>query len=322
MVKVIDQIITDDYAIYHADCVDGMKGIPDNSVHYSIYSPPFASLFTYSNSDRDMGNSTSRDQFFIHYKHLIHEHYRTHMPGRIISVHCMNLPTSKQNDGFIGISDFRGDIIRAFLDEGFIYHSEVVIWKDPVVAVQRTKAVGLLHKTVEKDSAMSRQGLPDYLVMFRKPGENPEPIAGKLKLDEYAGTNVPDVANDAFNGEIDRWNSINIWQRYASPVWMDINQSNTLQYRNARDHDDERHICPLQLDVISRGLQLWSNPGDTVLSPFGGIGSEGYVSIKMGRKPILFELKASYFNAQKDNMERAILDRDNLDLFGESANVI
>jgi len=314
---IIDQVITDDYAIYHADCVEGMKGIPDDSVHYSIYSPPFASLFTYSNSDRDMGNSATRAEFWSHYKYLIKEHFRTHMPGRVISVHCMNLPTSKQNDGFIGISDFRGEIIRAFQDAGFIYHSEVVIWKDPVVAMQRTKALGLLHKTIQKDSSRSRQGLPDYLVMFRKPGENPEPVEGLLKLDEYAGTNVPDVAKDAFNGETDRWNSINIWQQYASPVWMDINQSNTLQYRNARDTDDERHICPLQLDVISRGLQLWSNPGDTVLSPFGGIGSEGYMSVKMRRKPVLFELKDTYFAMQKLNMERAIIDRDTPDLFDE-----
>ncbi len=317
--KVIDQVVTDDYAIYHADCVEGMKGIPDNSIHYSIYSPPFASLFTYSNSDRDMGNSKDRDEFWQHYRFLIDEHYRTHMPGRIISVHCMNLPTSKQNDGFIGISDFRGEIIRAFIEAGFIYHSEVVIWKDPVVAMQRTKAVGLLHKTVEKDSAMSRQGLPDYLVMFRKPGDNPEPIAGRLKLDEYAGTDKPDVASEAYNGEVERWNSINIWQRYASPVWMDINQSDTLQYRNARDGNDERHICPLQLDVISRGLQLWSNPGDTVLSPFGGIGSEGYMAVKMGRRPVLFELKESYFKLQKQNMINAVNDRDNLDLFGDTA---
>ena len=314
---IIDQVITDDYAIYHADCVEGMKGIPDDSVHYSIYSPPFASLFTYSNSDRDMGNSATRAEFWSHYKYLIKEHFRTHMPGRVISVHCMNLPTSKQNDGFIGISDFRGEIIRAFQDAGFIYHSEVVIWKDPVVAMQRTKALGLLHKTIQKDSSRSRQGLPDYLVMFRKPGENPEPVEGLLKLEEYAGTNVPDVAKDAFNGETDRWNSINIWQQYASPVWMDINQSNTLQYRNARDTDDERHICPLQLDVISRGLQLWSNPGDTVLSPFGGIGSEGYMSVKMRRKPVLFELKDTYFAMQKLNMERAIIDRDTPDLFDE-----
>lgn len=318
-VKIIDQEVTEDYAIYHADCVEGMKGLPDDSVHYSIYSPPFASLFTYSNSDRDMGNSASRTEFNDHYRFLIKEHFRTHMPGRIISVHCMNLPTTKQNDGFIGLTDFRGEIIRMFLEEGFIYHSEVVIWKDPVVAMQRTKAVGLLHKTIEKDSSMSRMGIPDTLLMFRKPGDNPEPVSGRLKIEEYAGEDKPNVAHDAYNGEVERWNSINIWQRYASPVWMDINQSNTLQFRNARDEDDEKHICPLQLDVISRCLQLWSNPGDTILSPFGGIGSEGYMAVKMHRKPILFELKDSYFAMQKKNMHQAIVERDTPDLFDEVA---
>jgi len=312
---VINQVVNDDYAIYHADCVEGMKGIPDDSIHFSIYSPPFASLFTYSNSDRDMGNSANRAEFYKHYQYLINEHYRTHMPGRIISVHCMNLPTSKQNDGFIGLTDFRGEIIRMFLDAGFIYHSEVVIWKCPVVAVTRTKAVGLLHKTIEKDSAMSRMGIPDTLLMFRKPGENPVPVKGRFKIDEFAGDDKPDVANDAFNGEVDRWNSINVWQRYASPVWMDINQSDTLQYRNARDHGDERHICPLQLDVIDRAIQLWSLPGETVLSPFGGIGSEGYMSVIRKRKPVMFELKESYFKMQMKNMEDAILKRDEPDLF-------
>lgn len=320
MTKVINEVVNDDYAIYHADCVEGMKGIPDNSVHFSIYSPPFASLFTYSNSDRDMGNSATRSDFYQHYKYLIDEHYRTHMPGRIIAVHCMNLPTSKQNDGFIGLTDFRGEIIRLFVEAGFIYHSEVVIWKCPVVAVTRTKAVGLLHKTIEKDSAMSRMGIPDTLLMFRKPGDNPIPVAGRFNIDEYAGENKPDVAKQAFNGEVDRWNSINIWQRYASPVWMDINQSDTLQYRNARDHGDERHICPLQLDVIDRALQLWSLPGETVLSPFGGIGSEGYMSIIRGRKPVLFELKDSYFTMQMKNMEDAIVKRSEGDLFGGQSN--
>lgn len=320
MTKVINDVVTDDYAIYHADCVEGMKGIPDNSIHFSVYSPPFASLFTYSNSDRDMGNSVNRTEFYKHYKYLIDEHFRTHMPGRVIAVHCMNLPMSKQNDGHIGLVDFRGEIIRLFQDAGFIYHSEVVIWKDPVVAQQRTKALGLLHKTIEKDSAMSRMGIPDTLLMFRKPGDNPVPIAGRFKLEEFAGEDKPNVASEAFNGEVDRWNSINIWQRYASPVWMDINQSDTLQYRNARDHGDERHICPLQLDVIDRALQLWSLPGETVLSPFGGIGSEGYMSVIRGRKPVLFELKESYFNMQMKNMEDAIKKRDEGDLFGDVSN--
>lgn len=337
--NVVDQVITNDYAIYHSDCVEGMQGIPDNSVGFSVYSPPFASLYTYSNSDRDMGNSSGDQQFADHYRFLIKEHMRTMMPGRIVAVHCMNLPTSKQRDGAIGIRDFRGEIIRSFVEAGFIYHSEVCIWKNPVTAMQRTKAVGLLHKTIEKDSSMSRMGIPDHLVMFqkpeesvaeivgpdtlvmfRKPGDNQEPIAGYFQLDEYAGLAKPDVARDAFNGEVDRWNSINIWQRYASPVWFDINQSNTLQFRNARDNDDERHICPLQLDVISRCLQLWSNPGDTVMTPFMGIGSEVYSAVKMGRKAIGFELKESYWNIAKKNAQQAVMERDQNTLFsGEEA---
>lgn len=318
MVKSIDQEVTDDYAIYHGDCVELIRGIPDDSIGLSVYSPPFSSLFTYSDSDRDMGNSNGDDEFFTHYRYLIAEHYRTMMPGRIVAVHCMNLPTSKQNHGFVGLRDFRGEIIREFIAAGFIYHSEVCIWKDPVTAMQRTKAVGLLHKTIEKDSSQSRMGIPDYLCMFRKPGENPEPVAGRLRIDDFAGARPPDVALDAFNGEVDRWNSINIWQRYASPVWGDIRQSNTLQYRDARDNDDERHICPLQLDVIDRAMQLWSNPGDTVLSPFGGIGSEGYVAVRMGRKPVMFELKASYFEIQRKHMRQAVDERDTPTLFDQS----
>jgi DNA modification methylase len=332
MAKVIDQVVTDDYGIYNADCVEGLSGVPDNSIGFSVYSPPFASLYTYSNSDRDMGNSASDQEFADHYKFLIKEHMRTMIPGRIVAVHCMNLPTSKQREGAIGIRDFRGEIIRAFTDAGFIYHSEVCIWKNPVTAMQRTKAVGLLHKTIEKDSSMSRMGIPDHLVMFqkpdvadvvapdtlvmfRKPGDNPENIAGYFELDHYAGLAKPDVAEDAHNGEIERWNSINIWQRYASPVWFDINQSNTLQFRQARDSDDERHICPLQLDVIARCIQLWSNPGDTVLTPFMGIGSEVYTAVKMGRQALGFELKDSYFNIAKKNAELAVQERDAGKLF-------
>lgn len=315
--KVLDQYVTDDFALYHGDCVEVIKGIPDDSIHFSIYSPPFESLFTYSNSDRDMGNSSSTEEFWDHYKFLIAEQFRTMMPGRIVAVHCMNLPTTKGRDGFIGIRDFRGEIIRAFIQEGFIFHSEVVIWKDPVVAMQRTKAVGLLHKTIEKDSAMSRMGVPDTLVMFRKPGDNPVPVAGRFKLEEYAGIDKPDVAADAYNGEVERWNSINIWQRYASPVWFDINQSNTLNYKAGRDNDDERHICPLQLDVIDRALQLWSLPGETVLTPFLGVGSEAYTAIKKCRKAIGIELKESYFVQAKKNADKAIIDRDTLDMFGD-----
>lgn len=281
------------WKIHLSDCVDLASELASDSIHYSIYSPPFESLYTYSNSERDMGNSRSTDEFWDHYRFLIAEQFRVMMPGRLVSIHCMNLPTSKVRDGHIGIRDFRGEIIRAFENAGFIYHSEVCIWKDPVTAMQRTKALGLLHKQIKKDSAMSRQGVPDYLVTMRKPGDNPEPV-----------TNT----NESF--------PVKVWQRYASPIWMDINPSDTLTYREAREHDDERHICPLQLDVIRRGIRLWSNEGDTVWSPFAGIGSEGYVALEMGRKYIGSELKRSYFNQAVKNLTAS--EKFQADLFSES----
>jgi len=278
--KVLDQVIQEKYAVYNSDCVDVVKGLPDESIHYTIFSPPFASLYTYSASARDMGNCAGADDFGEHFKFLIPELFRVTKPGRLLSFHCMLLPTSKQNDGFIGIRDFRGELIRAFVDCGFIHHSEVVIWKDPVTAMQRTKALGLLHKTIRKDSSMSRQGIPDYLITMRKPGINTEPIA-------HTPENFP----------------VSLWQQYASPVWMDINPSDTLQYRSARENEDEKHICPLQLEVIRRAMKLWTNKGDTVLSPFAGIGSEGYVAIQDGRKFIGAELKASYYGQMVKNLE-------------------
>jgi DNA modification methylase len=293
-VKVIDQSVNENYALYRGDCVELIKGLPDNSIDYVIKSPPFASLYTYSNSERDLGNVADDAEFFRHFDYLIKDLFRVIKPGRLVSFHCMDLPTSKTNHGFIGIRDFRGDLIKAFEKHGFILHSQVCIWKNPVVAMQRTKALGLLHKQVKKDSSMSRQGIPDYLVTMRKPGVNEEPIAGRFE--EYFGT-------DTIEYDDDEHKSIEIWQRYASPVWMDINQSDVLQYREARDQDDERHLCPLQIGVIRRALQLWSNPGDTILSPFAGIGSEGYVALDMGRKFIGYELKESYFQVAKKNLE-------------------
>jgi len=266
----------------HGDCVEMIKTLDDESVGYSIYSPPFSSLYTYSNSERDMGNCRNTSEFYEHFLFLAKELYRVLESGRNMSFHCMNLPTSKFKDGFIGISDFRGDLIRIFQDAGFIYHSEVCIWKDPVVAMQRTKALGLLHKTIKKDSSMSRQGIPDYLVTMRKPGINKNPISHNAE--EFP---------------------VDIWQKIASPIWMDINQSNTLQKQSAREDKDEKHICPLQLDVIERALHLWSKKDDIVLSPFMGIGSEGYSSLKLGRKFIGFELKESYFNQAVKNLEVA-----------------
>ena len=290
--EILDQAITDRYSIYNADCIEVAKNLPDNSLDFSVFSPPFSSLYTYSNSDRDMGNSKSDEEFYEHFRFLVKELYRTIKPGRLVSFHCMNLPTSKTHDGFIGIKDFRGDMINLFQEEGFIYHSEVCIWKDPVTAMQRTKALGLLHKTIRKDSSMSRNGIPDYLVTMRKPGENQEPIA-------HTHEEFP----------------VDLWQKIASPVWMDINQSNTLQFRHAREQDDERHIAPLQLDVIERALMLWSNPDDVVFSPFLGIGSEGYQSVKQGRKFIGTELKPSYFEVAKKNLHRAVEESNQLDIF-------
>lgn len=273
------------------DCVTRIKEIPDESVHFSIFSPPFASLYTYSASERDMGNSKDDEDFAVHFQFLVKELFRIIKPGRLLSFHCMNLPTSKTHDGYIGIKDFRGDLIRSFQQEGFIYHSEVAIWKDPVIAMQRTKALGLLHKQLVKDSCMSRQGIPDYLVTMRKPGINIDPVEGEL--DHFVGDDF------VSNGRL----SIDIWQRYASPIWMDINPSDTLQGRMARDEKDERHICPLQLQVIHRAMQLWSNPGDVVFSPFAGIASEGYECVKNGRKFIGIELKPSYFTQAVKNMK-------------------
>lgn len=287
--EVLSETITNDFAIYNGDCIEIMPNIPTESIGYSIFSPPFSSLYCYSNSPRDMGNSKDDDEFFFHFQFLIKELYRVLKNGRLVSFHCMNLPTSKVKDGFIGLKDFRGDLIRAFQAEGFIFHSEVVIWKDPVIAMQRTKALGLLWKQIKKDSSMSRQGIPDYLITMRKPGINEEPIA-------HTAEEFP----------------VSLWQNYASPVWMDINPSDTLQYRSARQAEDERHICPLQLQVIERGLELWSNPGDIVLSPFAGIGSEGYVSIQKNRRFIGIELKLSYYAQAVKNLQNAKIEMPTL----------
>lgn len=280
--NVLNSQISDMSALYHGDSCEVLAGLPSESIHYAIYSPPFASLYTYSNSERDLGNCRDRTEFFEHYRFIARELYRLLKPGRLLSFHCMNLPSTKERDGFIGIHDFRGELIRAHQEDGMIFHSEVCIWKDPVTAMQRTKAIGLLYKQLRKDSTISRQGIPDYLVTMRKPGENPERVT---------------KTHESF--------PVDKWQAYASPVWMDINPSDTLQRESAREDNDERHICPLQLQVIERGIELWTNPGDVVLDPFGGIGSTPYTAIKMRRRAIAVELKESYYGQMCRNVATA-----------------
>jgi len=324
--KVIDQVLTDRYAIYHGDSCELIRAVSGDSIDFGIHSPPFEGLYRFSNSDRDISNN-DKDGFWTHYAFLIQELLRVTKPGRLHSVHCMQLPTSKTRDGFIGMRDFRGEVVNAYVNAGWIFHSEVCIWKDPVVAQQRTKSIRLLHAQVLKDSTISGQGLADYIVTFRKPGDNAAPVSGPF--DRYIGTDV-DVSPEAYAKEVaafraegrepwpyDKWKSILVWQRYASPVWMDINQTRTLQYRNARDEKDEVHISPLQLDVIERCIDLWSLPGETVLTPFLGIGSEVYSAVEMGRKGIGFELKASYFAQAVRNL--AELEKAKTDnLFAEA----
>ena len=281
--KVLDQVTENKYALYNGDSCEVVKEIPDNSIHYTIFSPPFASLYTYSNSDRDMGNSKGDDEFYNHFIYLAKELYRITMPGRLLSFHCMDLPLMKERDGVIGLKDFPSIIRQIFEDCGFIYHSKVTIWKNPVTEMQRTKALGLLHKQIRKDSAMNRQGIPDYIVTMRKPGDNPERVS-------HTHETFP----------------VDVWQNYASPVWMDIRQSGTLQKKSAREDKDERHICPLQLEVIQRCIELWTNPGDIVLDPFAGIGSVPYVAVTMGRRGIGVELKESYYKQARNNLEIAV----------------
>lgn len=273
----------DGYTVHLGDCVKWTRKMEDNSIDYSVFSPPFADLFVYSNSDHDMGNCKNDAEFVAQLRYLISELFRIVKPGRNVSFHCMNLPTTKMRQGFIGLRDFRGDLIRAFQDAGFIYHSEVCIWKDPVVAMQRTKALGLLHKTIRENAAMSRMGLPDYVVTMRKPGD----CEDRVKHDDE---NELPVA---------------LWQKYASPIWDDINQGRTLNKLPARDENDEKHMCPLQLDVIERCIHLWTNKGDLVFSPFTGIGSEGYSAVKMGRRFVGTELKPQYWELACQNIEDA-----------------
>lgn len=329
-INCLNQFVTDDYAIYNGDSCEIIRAIPGDSIDFSIHSPPFSGLYKFSDSDRDISNNDTDDSFFNHYGFLISEMLRVTKPGRLAAVHVMQLPTSKTRDGFVGMRDFRGETARAFTDRGWHMHSEICIWKDPVNAQQRTKSMRLLHKQLLKDSCMSGQALADYMLIFRKPGDNMELVDGPF--DQWIGADARpeeerdgwndarthhgiDVSREAYERQLkiwgnerepwpyDTWVSILIWQRYASPVWMDISQTRTLQYRGGRDNKDEQHISPLQLDVIERCIDLWTNPGDVVFTPFMGIGSEVWGALNMARKAIGIELKESYYKQTIKNLE-------------------
>lgn len=288
-VLVLDEAHGENWSAYNADCVEFAKQLPDECIDFSIYSPPFVSLFVYSDSERDMGNCANDDEFAQQYKFLLREKIRITKPGRLSAVHCMDMKALKWIHGEIGLRDFPGDIIRAHEEEGWIYHSRITIWKDPVVEMQRTKALGLLWKQIKKDSTRSRMGVADYIIVFRKPGENQDPV-------NHTPSEFP----------------VGQWQQWASPVWMDINQTNVLSKDGARDQKDEKHVCPLQLDVIERCVTLWSNPGDVVFSPFMGIGSEGYQSLKYKRKFVGTELKTSYFKQAVAYLKRSESESETL----------
>jgi len=286
------------YMCLNGDAVERSKELKSNSADLTVFSPPFADLYVYSDNPKDMGNVSNYEMFKTHFSYLVPEIKRVLKPGRICAIHCMDLPIQKGKEGYIGLRDFSGMIKQMFVDEGFIYHARTTIWKNPVTEMQRTKALGLLHKTIKKDSAMSRVGIPDYVLFFRNEGINEVPITHQDK-DPSSPDYLP----------------VDLWQKYASPVWMDVDYSRTLQYRSARDNNDEKHICPLQLDTIERIIHLYSNEGETIFSPFGGIGSEGYQAIKMNRKSISIELKESYFNLNVKNHKAATVENMALTLF-------
>ena len=289
------EVKTEHYHVINGDCVQESEKLEDNSAGLCVFSPPFAELYVYSDKEEDMGNVANYKQFEQHFKYLIPQIKRVLQDGRICAIHCMDLPIQKGKEGFIGLRDFSGMLIDWFTEQGFIYHAKTTIWKNPVTEMQRTKALGLLHKTIKKDSAMSRVGIPDYVLFFRNAGENETPITHQ-DTDERLPNYLP----------------VDLWQKYASPVWMDVNYGRTLQYRSARDGNDEKHICPLQLDTIERIIHLYSNEGDTVFSPFGGIGSEGFQAIKMNRKSISIELKESYFTKNAKNHKDIVAEKNSV----------
>lgn len=296
--EVQNQEITDQYTLYNGDSCEVIKGLPDNSVHLTVTSIPFSNLYIYSDSYRDIGNCADDEEFFTHFSFLIPELYRVTVPGRICAIHCKQLVNYKGRDGQAGLRDFRGDIIRAMQAHGWVYHSEICIWTDPVLEMQKTKAHGLLWKQLRKDSSFSRQGMPEYMLIFRKwaKGETEESLVEPV---EHTKEEFP----------------VQMWQQYASPVWFDIRRTDVLNVRIAREDQDEKHICPLQLEVIKRCIELWSNPGDVIFDPFAGIGSTPYEAIKAGRKGLGIELKEAYFYQAIKNCEIAVQKMEQGGLF-------
>lgn len=300
---VAKQVITDRYAVYHGDCLEVVPTLPDESVGLSVYSPPFADLYNYSSSDRDMSNCRTYDEFFEHYEFLVKHIKRLTLPGRMTVVHCMDL---KDGSGG-GLRDFPGDIIRLHQRNGFLFHSRHCVWKEPLKVAIRTRAQGLMHKQIVKDSSLCRVALPDYVLAFRRKGKNPVPIAHPLGITEYHGEREPPPSlvkkyykgwNNPKTNKLSHW----IWQKYASSVWDDVRNDHVLRYKEAKGQDDEKHICPLQLDVIERCVELWSTKDDVVLTPFMGVGSEVYVAVRNGRRGVGVELKASYFRQALKNL--------------------
>ena len=289
---IVDDAQGENWRLMLGDSCERLAELPDESVDLSIYSPPFASLFTYSPSSRDLGNSATRDEFIEHYGYIIRENLRLTKPGRIACIHVQQLTTTKVTHGYTGLTDFRGDVIRAYIDAGWYFHGEVTVNKDPQAQAIRTKAHALTFATKNRDSSGTRPALADYLLLFRKPGDNAVPIKN-------------DVTNDE-------------WIEWAQPVWWDIKETNTLNVRVARDDADERHICPLQLDFIERCIRLWSNPGEVVLSPFAGIGSEVYMARKLGRYGLGCELKPSYWRTAVDNLTNLDVEMGHATLFDEA----
>ncbi len=319
MVVVKNQVVTKRWSAYCDDCCNVTPAIPEECIGFSIFSPPFCSLYSYSDSDQDMGNARTNEEFFHHFDFLVKQLFRITMPGRIVAVHAMDLPTFKNKGEEIGTYDFPGDINKCFLENGFIRHARITIWKDPLIAATRTHAINLAHQQLVKDSAMSGIGIPDTILAFRKPGENPKPITHPKGLTEYAGSRpIPKdldryikihqeehgkgIEKNPYNSGKDK-RSHYVWQQYASPVWFDIRQTRVLPYVEGKDKDDQRHICPLQRDTVSRCLTLWSAKGDIVFTPFMGVGTEIYEAVSIGRKGIGIELKRSYFKQAIANLK-------------------